>query len=169
MTFTDYLFDSLLVALVLLQVRERPLTNHALIRPLIIVGAAVATYLHGIPTAGNDLILVGGLTLLGATIGILSGRTVIMRPGPRGAALARAGWLSGFFWVAGMGSRFAFAIWANNGGQSALGRFSVIHQITGAQAWTAALLAMVVAEVLGRTVVLASRRARLTQAAPVLA
>lgn len=169
MTFTDYLFDSLLVALVLLQVRERPLTNHALIRPLVIVGAAVATYLNGIPSAGNDLLLVGGLSLLGATIGILSGVTVIIRRGAQGETLARAGWLSGFFWVAGMGSRFAFAIWANNGGQSALGHFSLVHQITGGQAWTAALLAMVVAEVLGRTVVLVGRRARLTQAIPVLA
>lgn len=170
MTLTDYLIDSLLVALVLLQIRERPLTDRTLIRPLVIVGAAVATYLHGIPSAGNDLLLVAALALLGGTIGILSGRTVIMRRGSGGEALARAGWLSGIFWVLGMGSRFAFAVWANNGGQAAIGQFSVTHHITGGAAWTAALLAMVVCEVLGRTLVLVGRRARVQRtASPVLA
>jgi hypothetical protein len=52
MSITDYLIDSTLVLLVLLQIRERELTTRAILRPLIIVGIAVANYLHGIPTAG---------------------------------------------------------------------------------------------------------------------
>jgi len=73
MTTTDYLIDSLLVLLVLMQIRERKLTTRTLIRPLVIVGVAVLNYLHGIPTAGNDLILVGAFALLGALIGVASG------------------------------------------------------------------------------------------------
>ncbi len=161
MTTTDYLIDSLLVLLVLLQIKERPLTNHALIRPLVIVSVAVVTYLHGIPTAGNDLVLVGTLALVGLTIGVASGQTVLMRRGQDGQVLARSGWASGFFWVLGMGSRFAFAIWISHGGAATIGQFSAQHSITSAAAWTAALLAMAVFEVAGRSLVQATRRQRL--------
>lgn len=165
MTPTDYLIDSVLVLLVLLQIKERPLTTRTLIRPLIIVSVAVVTYLHGIPTAGNDLVLVGALALLGLTIGVASGQTVLMRRGQNGDVLSRSGWASGFFWVLGMGSRFAFAVWISHGGAATIGQFSAQHAITSGQAWTAALLAMAVFEVCGRSLVQAARRRRL-QAIP---
>ena len=161
MTPTDYILDSALVLLVLLQIRERPLTTHALFRPLVIVSIAVIVYLHGVPTAGNDLVLVGALGLLGLTIGLASGQTVLMRRGRAGEVLARAGWASGFFWVLGMGSRFAFAFWISHGGYGTIGQFSAQHSITSGEAWTAALLAMAVFEVGGRTLVQAVRRHRL--------
>jgi hypothetical protein len=166
MTTTDYLIDSALVLLVLLQIKERTLTTKALVRPLIIVAIAVANYLHGIPTAGNDLVLVGVLALLGLSIGVASGQTVLMRPGRDGGVLARAGWASAIFWVLGMGSRFAFAVWVAHGGASAVGQFSAEHSITSGAAWTAALLAMAVFEVWGRTLVLAARRHQIEQAVP---
>jgi hypothetical protein len=170
MTTTDYLIDSVLVLLVLLQLNWRPLTTRQLIRPLIIVSIAVFTYLNGIPTAGNDLVLVGALALLGLTIGIASGQTVLMRRDQNGDVMARSGWASGFFWVLGMGSRFAFAIWISHGGAATIGQFSAQHAITSGQAWTAALLAMAVFEVGGRTLVQATRRHRLqTVPAPELA
>ncbi len=50
MNFSDYLIDSVLVLLVLMQIKERPMTRKALIRPLVILSIAVANYLHGIPT-----------------------------------------------------------------------------------------------------------------------
>jgi hypothetical protein len=75
--------------------------------------------------------------------------------------LARAGWLSACLWVLGMGSRFGFLIWINDGGRSAIASFSAHHSITSGEAWTVALLAMAVAEVLGRTLVLATRRSQL--------
>jgi hypothetical protein len=166
MSTTDYLIDSALVLLVLLQIKERPLTSKALIRPLVIVGIAVVNYLHGIPNAGNDLVLVGVLAMLGLLIGTASGQTVLMRRGPDGEVLARARWLSGFFWVLGMGSRFAFLIWINNGGAATIGHFSAQHSITSAEAWTVALLAMAVFEVCGRSLLLAARRQKL-QSVPV--
>jgi hypothetical protein len=161
MSITDYLIDSALVLLVLLQIKERPLTTKALIRPIVIVGIAVVNYLHGIPTAGNDLVLVGVLGMLGLLIGVASGQTVLMRRGTNGEVLARAKWLSGFFWVLGMGSRFAFLIWINNGGKATIAHFSAQHSISSGEAWTVALLAMAVFEVCGRTLLLAARRQRL--------
>jgi hypothetical protein len=167
MTTSDYLIDATLVLLVLLQIKERELTTKTLIRPLIILGIAVASYLHGIPTAGNDLVLAAVLAITGGAIGVASGVTVIMRGGSDGSVLARAGWASAMFWVLGMGSRFAFAVWSSHGGQSSIAHFSASHSITSAEAWTVALLAMAVFEVCGRTLVMVARR-RQTQGLPVL-
>jgi hypothetical protein len=161
MTLTDYLIDSALVLLVLLQIKERRLTVRSLVRPLVIVGIAVVNYLHGIPTAGNDLVLVAALGLTGLLIGTMSGQTVHMRRDSTGQVLARSGWASAIFWVLGMGSRFAFLIWINAGGAATIAHFSATHSITSGAAWTAALLAMAVLEVCGRSLVLAARRQRL--------
>jgi hypothetical protein len=170
MTTTDYLIDSALVLLVLVQIKERPLTTRDMIRPIVILAIAVGSYLNGIPTAGNDLVLLIVLALVGGVIGVLSGQTVQMRRGDDGAVLARAGWMSAFYWVLGMGSRFAFLIWINNGGHATIASFSAAHSITSGEAWTAALLAMAVFEVVGRTAVLALRRRELqTPLAPELA
>jgi hypothetical protein len=160
MTTTDYLIDSVLVLLVLLQIKERSLTTKTLVRPLVIVGIAVANYLHGIPTAGNDLVLVAILALVGGAIGLASAETVLMRVGADGDVLARAGWASAFFWVLGMGSRFAFIFWITHSGSSSIAHFSAQHSITGS-AWTVALLAMAVCEVASRSLVMAVRRQRL--------
>ena len=170
MTFTDYLIDSALVLLVLFQIKERKLTAKALIRPVVIVAIAVANYLHGIPTAGNDLVLVVVLALVGLLIGAASGQAVIMRRDADGEVLARAAWMSGLFWVLGMGSRFAFLIWVNNGGAATIGHFSATHSITSGEAWTVALLAMAVFEVCGRSLIQALRRQQLIgRVAPELA
>lgn len=160
MTTTDYLIDSVLVLLVLLQIRERTLTTKTLIRPLLIVGIAVANYLRGVPTAGNDLVLVAILAIVGGAIGLASAQTVIMRGGPDGEVLARAGWASAFFWVLGMGSRFAFIFWITHSGAASIADFSGQHAITGS-AWTVALLAMAVCEVVARSALMAARRQRL--------
>ncbi len=161
MTLLDYLIDSALVLLVLLQIKERRLTAATIVRPLVIVAVAVANYLHGIPTAGNDLVLVATVGLAGLLIGIASGQTVRMRTDDDGQVLARAGWGSAFFWVLGMGSRFAFLIWIHAGGMATIASFSAQHSITSGEAWTVALLGMAVLEVCGRSLVLALRRQRL--------
>ncbi len=166
MTTTDYILDTALVLLVLIQIPERRLTTKALVRPMVILAIAVANYFHGIPTAGNDLVLIGAVALIGLLIGVASGQAVLMRRGEDGEVLARSGWASGFFWVLGMGSRFAFAVWISHGGAATVGQFSAQHSITSAEAWTVALLAMAVLEVTGRTLVMAARRRQL-QAVPV--
>jgi hypothetical protein len=157
MNTSTYLIDSALVLLVLLQIKERVITNRQLIRPLVILGIAVASYLNGIPTQGNDLVLLGVLAVVGGLIGTASGVTVIMHRHADGSTTFRSGWLSGIFWVLGMGSRFGFSYWASHGGVSAIGTFSASHHITSSEAWTAALLAMAVFEVLSRTLIMALR------------
>ena len=161
MSITDYLIDSALVLLVLLQLKERKLTTQAIVRPLVILGVAVSNYFHAIPTAGNDLILISVLGLTGLTIGVASAVAVRMRRDDDGAVLAKAGWASAFFWVLGMGSRFAFLIWITHGGAPTIGSFSAAHSITSSAAWTDALLGMAVFEVLGRSLTLALRRRQL--------
>jgi hypothetical protein len=161
MSTTDYLIDSALVLLVLLQIREQRLTTRLLVRPLIIVGIAVASYLKGIPTSGNDLVLVAAFALIGTLIGLASGRTVLMRRDTDGGVLARSGWASASFWVLGMGSRFAFVYWLTHSGASSIAQFSAQHSISSGEAWTVGLLAMAVFEVCGRGLVMATRRAQL--------
>ncbi len=163
MSFTDYLIDSALVLLVLLQIKWRPLSTRSLVRPLIIVGVAVASYFNSIPTAGNDLVLIVVLAAAGTLLGLSAGQATFVRRNADGVVMARAGWLAGFFWVLGMGLRFIFLIWINShSGMTSLAHFSATHSITGAAAWTDALLAMAVCEVAGRSGLLALRRARLS-------
>ena len=57
MSAADYLIDSALVLLVLIQIKERKLTTISLIRQFVIAGIAVLIYLRGIPAGGNDLVL----------------------------------------------------------------------------------------------------------------
>jgi hypothetical protein len=80
-----------------------------------------------------------------------------------GAALARATGLAALLWVAGMSFRMAFAYAAQHGLGETIGRFSAAHAISPA-AWTAALVLMAFAEVLGRLAVLQVRAWRLTHA-----
>jgi hypothetical protein len=157
MTTTDYLIDSALVLLVLLQIKERPMNRRQLIRPLVILGVAVASYLHGIPTQGNDLPLLGVFAVIGGAIGLASGLTVIMDRRSDGVVTFHSGWASGFFWVLGMGSRFAFVLWITHGGVHTVANFSANHQISSTEAWTVALLGMAVFEVVGRTLTMAVR------------
>ncbi len=121
------------------------------------------------PTAGNDLVLVGALAVLGGLIGVASGQAVLMRRVADGTVLSRSGWVSGFFWVLGMGSRFAFVVWITHSGAASIGRFSADHAISSQEAWTVALLAMAVAEVCGRTAIMAWRRESLRDVRPLAA
>jgi hypothetical protein len=165
MTTSTYIIDSALVLLVLLQIRDRRLTRRLLVMPLVILGVAVSNYFHAIPTTGNDLLLIAAIGVIGAAIGIASGFSAIMRRREDGTVTTRAGWWSGFFWVLGMGSRFAFAIWIAHGGAASIASFSAQNSITSGAAWTDALLMMAVCEVVGRTLIQAARWRRLEGAA----
>lgn len=170
MSPTDYILDSALVLLVLFQVKERELTTKSIVRPLVIVAIAVVIYFNGLPTAGNDLVLVGVLGMFGLALGTAAGRTTFVRMRASDeAVVARAGLLAGLFWVLGMGLRFAFLVWMTHGGEASLVHFSATHSITSGEAWTDALLAMAVCEVAGRTVVLAARRERARLHRPAIA
>jgi hypothetical protein len=157
MTFTDYLLDIVLIGVVLLQIRGRRLTLRSLLIPIGIVVWAASQYLHGIPTAGNDLTLVGVGATSGIALGVLTGRFTFVRRGQDGLPYARAGAIAAILWLVGVGTRFAFQLYASHGGAPAIARFSAHHAITSTEAWTAALILMAFGEVLARTAVLGMR------------
>src|SRR6202035_2564923 len=73
MTTTDYLMNIALIALVVLQIRGHKVTRARLVFPLVATVFVAAQFLHAIPTAGNDLVLIVGLAALGAALGAGAG------------------------------------------------------------------------------------------------
>jgi hypothetical protein len=161
MSAIGYLINSILVLLVLRQVRETRLTVQALVLPAVLVAGAGVYYLRSVPTAGNDLLLDLALAAAGALLGGLCALTTRMRRGADGVPVVRAGLVAAILWVAGIGARMGFAYASSHGGGPAITRFSVAHQITSGQAWVAALVMMALAEVLTRLAVLRMRGHRL--------
>ena len=134
--------------------------------PLGIVAYVVYTYLRGVPTAGNDLVLVAGCAALGATLGALSGRFTSGYRGDDGLPFAKAGLIAAALWVLGTGCRLAFQVYASHGGGGAIEHFSATHSITSASAWTAALILMALSEAVSRTGILAWRASVIRRQAP---
>lgn len=156
MSFTDWLIDIALVALVLLQLRDRRLTARALLLPVALVGWAAIRYLHTIPTAGNSLLLVGLTTLIGLMLGTGAGVLTRVYRAESGRTFARATAGAAVLWVVGCGFRMVFQLFATHGGGAAIGRFSADYHLAPA-AWAPAILLMALAEVVARTAVLAWR------------
>ncbi len=157
MTLTEYLIDIALIAVVLLQVRRRRLNVLSLVLPIGIVAYAATQYLHSIPTGGNDLALVAVGVTAGTALGVLTGLFTSVRRDADGHAYSKAGALAAILWLVGVGTRFAFQLYASNGGGRAIERFSAHHAITSSAAWTAALILMAFGEVIARTAVLGLR------------
>ena len=153
MTTTDYLMNFGLIALVVLQIRGHKVTRARLVFPLVATVFVAAQFLHAIPTAGNDLVLIVGFAAAGAALGAGAGfLTTVRRDGPN--AFAKAGLVAAVLWIVGIGARMGFALWVSHGGQAAVARFSVLHHITSGAAWGAAFVLMAMAEVASRTGVL---------------
>ena len=153
MTTTDYILNIGLIALVILQIRGHTVTRARLLFPLVATVFVAGQFLHAVPTAGNDLVLVIGFTAVGAALGAGAGLlTDVRRAGA--TAFAKAGFVAAVLWVLGIGARMGFALWVSHGGQAAVARFSVLHHITSSAAWGAAFVLMAMAEVASRTAVL---------------
>ncbi len=166
MSLSDYILDSVLVLLVLRQIRVARFDRKAMLLPLVIVGVVAHSYLNTIPTAGNDLVLIAALTGLGVLLGTLSGVTTRVWSDGGKYALVQAGPAAAGLWVLGMGSRFAFIFYYTHFGSSAVTNFSIAHDITGSTAWTAALVLMALGEVLSRTGLLYVRSHRAVTGTP---
>jgi hypothetical protein len=162
MTTSQYLINAAFVLVVLRQARERQLDLRSFLVPLAIVFFVARQYVHSLPAAGNDLVLIGVLTAVGLTLGILCGVATHVRAGGEGVALARVGWLAGVLLVAGIGARMVFAFALSHGAEPVIRSFSISHQI-GAAAWPVALVSMAVCEVVARLVIVQLRGRRLTQ------
>lgn len=160
MTATDYLINILFVFVVVRQARERRLEPRSFFLPLLIVAYVAHLYIHSIPTAGGDLLLVGALVGIGLLLGVFGGLATHVRLGADGSALARVGWVAGGLLVAGICSRMVFVLAVHNGLEPALRTFSIAHHI-GAAAWPVALVAMALVEVSTRLITVAVRAHRL--------
>jgi hypothetical protein len=163
MTTSEYLLNAAFVLLVLRQAKERELDRRSVIVPLLLMFFVGAQYLHTLPTAGNDLLLIVVLSLVGLTLGVTGGFATQVRPGEHGAALARVGWIAGGLLVLGIGARMAFAFAIGHGFEPAVRSFSIAHQI-GAAAWPVALVLMALVEVGSRIAVVQVRGRRLVTA-----
>ncbi len=156
MTITDYLINAVFVLIVFRQARERELDRRSVIIPLVIIAYVAHLYVRSIPTAGNDLALIGALGAVGLTLGVASGFATHVRAGENGLAVARVGWIAGALLIAGIGSRMVFAFALSHGAHHAVASFSIAHQI-GAAAWPVALVLMALLEVSTRIAIVQLR------------
>jgi len=162
MTTSDYLINAVFVLVVLRQARDRRVDFRSLIAPLLAIVYVAHMYVHFVPTAGNDLVLVGALAALGLTLGIASGLATQVRAGADGVALARVGWIAGVLLMLGICGRMVFVFVVTHGAEPALRSFSVAQHI-GAAAWPVALVLMAVWEVVTRLMIIQVRGRRLAQ------
>jgi hypothetical protein len=150
MTTTDWVIDIVLVLIVFRQMREERLTVRTVLLPLAIISWAAATYLHHIPTAGNDLLLAGLFAAVGVVFGLAGGLLTRVRLAD-GHVRIRASVSAAALWVASMGFRLGFAVWSSHSsGASHVAHFSAAHDITSGQAWVVALILMAFGEVVVR-------------------
>ena len=152
---TDYLINAVFVLIVFRQARERELDLRSQIIPLAIVAYVAQLYVHSIPTAGNDLVLIAALGTVGLTSGVASGFATHVRAGENGHAVARVGWIAGALLIAGIGSRMVFAFALSHGARHGVASFSYAHQI--AAAWPVALVLMALLEVSTRIAIVQLR------------
>lgn len=160
MTTTDYLIAAALVLLVIPQTRGTRLTLRNLVAPIVLVAAAAAYYLKSVPTQGHDVLLDVLCVAAGAILGLGCGLATRLARGSDGVLTAKAGLLAALLWIVGMAARTGFEYAATHGGARAIADFSRSNAITGADAWTAALLFMALAQVLTRMLAIRLRAAR---------
>jgi hypothetical protein len=150
MTTTEYALNFALVGLVALQIRGIKVTKAALVFPVVMTLWVAASLLKSIPTGGNDLVLEVAGAVAGASLGVLAAlATAVTRSGT--TAVAKAGAVAAFLWVAGIGARVTFSLWVGHGGAPTIRAFSLAHQITGGPAWGTAFILMALTEVVTRT------------------
>ncbi|MGC9670296.1 hypothetical protein ACNTMW_27600 [Planosporangium sp. 12N6] len=164
MSTTQYLLNAGLLAFVLWSnLGIRTVTRSRFTLPLLLVAIAGVAFLRDVPTAGNDV----GLDLVGAAagtvLGLIAAALVRIDRDTTGRLVMRAGAAYAALWGAVVGGRMLFAYGAEHWFPAAIGRFSMTHQITGADAWTTAFVLMALCMVLARVAasgVLTARAAR---------
>jgi len=151
MTTTMYLLNLGLLAFVLwANLGTRTVTRSRLALPVLLVIAAGAVFLRNVPAAGHDLALEATGIGAGVVLGLLAGALVRVERDRTGRLVMRAGAVYAALWVAVIGGRMLFAYGADHWFPAAIGRFSMTHQITGADAWTAAFILLSLSMVLVR-------------------
>lgn len=156
MTAIDWLLPLLLIQSVVRQLRGKHLSLFALLWPIGLVVWAAITYVRGFPPRTADLALVVGCAVTGIVLGALAGHYSSVYRAPDGRLMVKSTPATIVFWTLGTIGRLVFALYATHGGGPTIARFSAANGLT-LGAWTSALTLMALAEVGGRTAVLASR------------
>jgi hypothetical protein len=150
MSTTQWILNCTMLGWVLMRnLGTRRVTRSTYLTPLAVVAVAAAVFLRDLPTAGHDVTLEMIGLAAGAAFGVLSTALTRIRTATTGAVI-RAGVGFATLWVVVIGGRIAFAEWANGPGGRTIGEFSMRHEITGADAWTAAFVLMALAMVAAR-------------------
>jgi hypothetical protein len=160
MTLTDYLINAVFVLVVLRQARERRLDVRSFVAPMALVVFVAQHYVHGVPTTGDDLVLVAALATAGMTLGVVCGFATHVRIEADGDRFARVGWLAGCLLIGGISSRIVFVFVLNHGAGPAIRDFSIAYHLSAA-AWPVALVSMALFEVTARLVVVQLRGQRM--------
>lgn len=113
MTISDWLIDVALLLVVFRQLREERLTLRTVLLPLALITWAGTAYLHDIPTAGNDLVLIGAFAGTGVALGLAGGSMTRVRYAD-GHIRVKATWGAAALWVVSMGFRLGFAVWSSH-------------------------------------------------------
>ena len=159
MTAIDYILAAVLLALVLWNMRPHELTRRRLVRPVVIAAGVCAVFLHGVPTAGADGALVAVGVLAGVACGALTAwATTVQRDRSSGMVVAAASPLAMGVTAVVFVARLGFAVAASNGLGPAIARFSARIHVHSQEAWVAALVLMVAADLVTRALILWRRR-----------
>jgi len=156
MSTTEYLLNAVMLAFILITNHGcTTLTRRRNMLPLVLAGVLSVVFLLHLPTIGNDVTLevTGGIA--GVILGVLAALAVRLDLRPDGSVGATAGGAFAGLWVLTIGGRMVFAYGAEHWFPHAIATFSRAHEITGAQAWTAAFILM--------AVIMLATRALLTQ------
>jgi hypothetical protein len=156
MSTTDYLINAAFLLIVFRQMGERELDRRSIVVPLVLIFFVGEMYLHSIPSAGNDLVLIGALATVGLGLGVASGFATRVRAGENGLPVARVGWTAALLLVAGIGSRMVFSFAVSHGLHADIASFSIANHITDA-GWTTALVLMAILEVTTRVAIVQIR------------
>lgn len=156
MTVIDWVLPLLLIQSVVRQLRGKRLGLFAMLWPIGLVVWAAITYMRGFPPRTADLALVLGCAVTGIVLGLLAGRSSFVYRGTQGRLMVKSTAATVVFWTLGAIGRLVFALYATQGGGPTVARFSAANGLT-LGAWTSALTLMALAEVMGRTAVLAPR------------
>lgn len=161
MSASGWIIDILLVALVLRQIRPRRLTPRSVLLPVLLLVLAGSEYLKAFPTGGNDIVMDVVLLAAGSLFGVVSGLSTTVWRDADGNPMCRAGILAASAWIAGMGIRLAFDVWAQTtAGGADLVHFSHHYSITTANTYATAFVLMAFAQVGLRVGLLQARRTR---------
>lgn len=162
MTLTNWIIDIALLVIVFRQMREERLTARTILVPVALMAWAGLNYLHGVPTAGNDLTLIVLLAAVGIVFGLFGGLLTRVRS-KSGNVYIKATLPAVALWVISMGFRMGLDVWSSYGsGVQHLASFSAAHQITSREAWTTALVLMAFGEVIVRIGTIVLRGSLLT-------